>query len=116
MHGRLLYNGGWMSVEHEIRVLVIRSWLLPVAELRTALLDARIHARIERVDIEPALHAALTRTQFDVAIYDGETPGLSYATVVKCMRDGGYELPIVELGDAGTIGQRVLLVLAARSN
>jgi hypothetical protein len=105
-----------MAMEHEIEILVIRSWLLPVAAIRMALRDAGIHGRIERVDIEPALHAALTRTRFAMVVYDAATPGLSYDTVVTCMRDTGYEPPIVELGDVCTLGQRALLVLAAGRN
>jgi hypothetical protein len=116
MRGRLLYNHGAMSVEHEIRVLVIRSWLQPVAAIREALLDAGIHARIERVDIEPALHAALTRTRFDVVVYDTATPGLSCDTLATCMRASGSASQVVELGDVVTLGQRVLLALAARRN
>jgi len=48
----------------KINVLLIRSWIHPLAPLRAALHDAAIDARFTRIDIEPALNAALARGGF----------------------------------------------------
>ena len=52
------------------RILVIRAWTEPLTRLRAALREAGVTVRITRVDIEPALNAALARSSYDVVVWD----------------------------------------------
>jgi DNA-binding response OmpR family regulator len=97
-----------------VKVLLIRPWIHSLAPLRDALRSAGLEARFTRVDIEPALNAALVRGGFDVAIVDPGTPGLSHSTLEARLREHRGDFPIVVLEDLETLGERVKLALAAR--
>jgi hypothetical protein len=97
-----------------MKILLIRSWIHPIAPLRAALHDSGIDPRFTRVDIEPALNAALARGGFDLAIFDPATPGLPRAVVDARLREQRFSLPVVELGDLIDLGERIHAALAAR--
>lgn len=102
------------SPDSTIHVLLIRPWILSLAPVRGALRSAGYEARFTRVDLEPALQAALTRGGFDLAIVDLATPGLPPATIEACLREYRAYLPVVEVGDVSDLGARVKRALAAR--
>jgi hypothetical protein len=60
----------------QVRILLIRPWIRPLAPIRAALRDAALDARILRVDLEPALNAALARGGFDIIVFDPLTKEL----------------------------------------
>ena len=76
-----------VGVSDRVRILLIRPWTAPLADVRVALREAGIDAHIARVDIEPALNAALQRTAFDVVIYDPATLGITRDTLDARMRE-----------------------------
>lgn len=85
-------------------ILLVRLWTLDSARIRSSLRAAGLGARITRVDFPAALHAVLTRTRFDAAIYDPATPRLSLSNVGTILREYRQDIPIVVLGrdeDAG---------------
>jgi hypothetical protein len=67
------------EASHKVRILVIRPWTEPIGPLRAALAEAGLDVRIVRVDIEPALHAALDRQFFEVVLFDAHTPNITRA-------------------------------------
>ena len=54
-----------------------------------------IEARIVRVDIEPALNAALDRGRFDVVVFDPRTPNLARMIIDARLREHRYSPPVV---------------------
>jgi hypothetical protein len=97
-----------------VQVLLIRPWIHSLAPLRTSLRRAGFEARFTRVDIEPALHAALARGGYDVAVVDPATPGLTQSTIEGCLRDHRAAFPILVLEDIETLGEQVKAALASR--
>jgi DNA-binding response OmpR family regulator len=97
-----------------VKVLLIRPWIHSLAPLRASLRSAGLEARFTRVDIEPALNAALARGGFDVAIVDPATPGLSHATIEARLREHRAEIPVIVLEDVVSLGDQVKNALAAR--
>lgn len=97
-----------------MKLLLIRSWIHPLAPLRAALQAAGLDPRFTRVDIEPALNAALSRGGYDIAIYDPHTPGLQRTIVEACMRAHRIDIPLVELGELEDLAERIDVALAAR--
>ena len=97
------------------RILLIRPWTAPLAPIRTALRDAGIEARISRVDIEPALNAALQRTRFDVVIYDPATPGITRETLDARMREHRRFAAVIVL-ELESVADMVRRALAERLN
>lgn len=92
-----------------IRILVIASWEVPTAELRASLERADLHAKMTRVDIEPALHAALQRGPFEVALYVRPLSGLPLAMIEPVLADKKLRLVVVDRGeDVGTALVRCL--------
>lgn len=81
--------------DDKVRILLIRPWTEPFAPFRAALRAVGIHARIARVDIEPALNAALGRGSYDVVVFDPGTPGVSRDVVEARLRDHARVIPIV---------------------
>jgi DNA-binding response OmpR family regulator len=78
-----------------IEVLLIQLWIHEVEPFATALATAGVAANIKRVDIEPAVNAALGRRSYDLVIFDTRTPGLSLEMVQTCMRTHGIRVPLV---------------------
>jgi hypothetical protein len=97
-----------------MKILLIRSWIHPIAPLRAVLHDAGIDPRFTRIDIEPALNAALARGGYDLAIHDVATPGLPRAAVDARLRDHRCTIPVIELGELIDLGERIHAALAAR--
>lgn len=96
----LCKNYSCMPVSTEpVRILLVRPWTKPLASVRDALRDAGMTARISRVDIEPALNAALSRRSvFDVIIYDPTTTGISREMIEARLREHRRLIPIVTIG------------------
>jgi len=95
----------------KVRILLVRPWTEPLVAFRAALVASGIEARISRVDIEPALNAALSRTSFDLIVLDPRTPGITRDLVEARLRDHRRLVQIVMFDDTDvTIGaiQRAL--------
>lgn len=107
-----------MSASAEpIRILLVRAWTEPLAPLRAALRDAGIVAHIVRVDIEPALNAALERgSKFDVVVFDAAMRGLTREVLDARLRDHRRSIPVVTLDDLEGLAARVRVALAALRN
>lgn len=90
-----------------IRILLIRPWTAPLAPLRIALEQAGMTARFHRVDIEPALNAALHRSGYDVVVLDPTTPAITREIVDACMKANRRSLPIVTLSDPSTLADAI---------
>ena len=84
--------------------------------MRSALHDAGFWPTFHRVDMEPALNAALTRGGFDIVIYDPATSGLSRGMVQACIDTLRPGIPLILLGDLATLGSQIAAVLEARRN
>jgi hypothetical protein len=97
-----------------VHVLLIRPWIHSLAPLRASLRRAGYEARFTRIDIEPALSAALGRGGYDVAVVDPATPGLTRATIEGCLRDHRADFPIIVLEDIESLGEHVKAALASR--
>lgn len=99
-----------------IEILLVRSWLHPLEPIRSSLRAARFAPRFHRVDIEPALHAALTRDGYDVVILDPGTTGLTHELVQARITELRPGTPLLLLGDVADLGGRIAAVLHARRN
>ncbi len=75
------------AASEKVRILLIRPWTEPLSAFRDALTASGIRARIWRVDIEPALNAALSRTSYDLVILDPRTPGITREVVEATLRE-----------------------------
>jgi len=102
----------------KVRILLIRPWTDPFAPFRAALRAVGIHARISRVDIEPALHAALGRSSYDVIVLDPRTPGISRDVVDAGLREHARLIPVVviDTDSAEAIAGAIKRTLDARLN
>jgi hypothetical protein len=108
-----------MSVDNDkVRILLIRPWTESFAPFRAALRAAGIHAWISRVDIEPALHAALGRSSYDSISFDPSTPGISRDVLEARLRDNARFIPIVVIRTESleVIADAIKRTLAARLN
>lgn len=99
-----------------IRILLIRPWTEPLAPLRASLATAELPARFHRVDIEPALNAALDRGGYDVVVFDAHTPGITRETIEARMRANRRAFPIVTLRDARTLAEDIRQALRSHAN
>jgi hypothetical protein len=97
-----------------IRVLVIQFWILDATPIRAALVDAGFDVALTRVDIEPALRAALSWGRPDVVIFDASTNTISRDSAIECVRAMRRDLDVVQLDDLVTLGSRVHAALRAR--
>lgn len=107
-----------MSLSAEpVRILLVRAWTEPLAPLRAALRDAGLVARIVRVDIEPALNAALERgSKFDVVVFDPATRGIARELLDARLRDHRRSIPVVTLEDIDDLADGIRVALAALRN
>ena len=80
--------------------------------MRVAALEGRFH----RVDIEPALHAALTRDAYDAVVYDPQTPLLTRDIVQARINELRPGTPLVVLGKLEDLGACIAGALDARRN
>src|SRR5687768_2055120 len=99
-----------------VRILLIRRWTESVAPIREALDAAGVAARITRVDIEPALNAALCRTEFDVVIFDPATENLSVEVIEARLREHRRISPIVTLNAAKPLAEALQHALRVLMN
>lgn len=100
-----------------IRILLVRPWTRPLAPLRTALREAEIVARIVRVDIEPALNAALERgSKFDLVVFDPATRGITRDLIDARLRDHHRWIPVVTLESIRDVADDIRVALAAQRN
>jgi hypothetical protein len=99
-----------------VRILVIRAWTIAETPLRAALLRAGLAVEITRVDIEPAVNAALMRRTFDVIVLDPKTPTVSREEVEDCLRAQRLWIPIVELREVERLANDLQRALANRLN
>jgi DNA-binding NtrC family response regulator len=97
-----------------MKILLVRPWIHPLAPMREALRRAGIQARFTRVDIEPALNAALARGGYDVVIFDPTIPGVSALVLEARMREHRIDIPVVEIGDLEDLVERIANALASR--
>ncbi len=98
-----------------MKVLLVRPWIHPLAPLRDALRVAGLDPRFTRVDIEPALNAALARGPHDVVLFDPTTPALSRPLIEARLRDHRVDIPIVELDrEPASLGDRIRAALVSR--
>jgi DNA-binding response OmpR family regulator len=105
-----------MALATHLHVLLIRAWIRAVEPVRAALHAVGLDVHITRVDLEPALHAALTRRAYDVVIHDPEVPNLPRDTLAARLRDHHHAAPIVTLGSIDQLGYAVLRALAKLRN
>lgn len=102
---------------YRARILLVRAWTEPLAPLRAALVQAGIDAEIERVDIEPALVAALMRTTFDVVVCDARVSTLSCDEVAARVREYGRgDTPLLSLTTLDALPGALEKLLRARLN
>jgi len=97
------------------RILVIRAWTEPLARFREALRDAGVVVRITRVDIEPALNAALARNAYDIVVWDPQST-ITRDVVEVRLREHGRTASIIELGDIAVTVENIAHALTARFN
>ena len=95
---------------------MIRAWTEALAPLREALREAGIIAQFTRVDIEPALDAALGRGGFHVIVFDPATPGLSRGVVDARLREHACTAPLVILSRLEDLAELLTRTLSARLN
>src|SRR5688572_12283 len=100
----------------KVRILLIRPWTESLAPIRDVLRDAKFTARISRVDIEPALNAALSRGAFDVIVFDPATKDLSLDIVEGRLRLHGRLTPIITLTSIDELVPAIRAALLARLN
>lgn len=99
-----------------VRILVIRPWTIAETPLRAALQRAGMAVEITRVDIEPAVNAALSRRGFDVIVLDPKTPTVSREDVEDCLRAQRLWIPIVELRAVESLADDIQHALGNRLN
>jgi hypothetical protein len=104
------------DANNTLRILLVRPWTEPLAPLRAALEAADLDARFHRVDIEPALNAALDRDSYTVIVFDPQTPGITRGTLESSMRANRRTIPIVTLGDARTLAEDIRCALRSHAN
>lgn len=92
----------------KMRVLVVQFWVHDSRPVRDALAAADIDADLVRVDIEPAVNAALSWGRYAAILYDPATTTVSLAAVEQCMRANQCAAPLVVADDLSTLGARVL--------
>ncbi len=86
-----------------LRVIIVKSWVDDIDVVVARLHSAGYAVEYERVDLEPALWAALDRGPWHVVICDWKTPQLTIASVGRILRDHGTQVPIVVLDRIETL-------------
>lgn len=99
-----------------LHVLLIREWIHSVEPVRLALHAAGLDARITRVDLEPALHAALARGAFDLVLHDPQVAALPRDIVEAKLRARHEVAPIVTLRSLRDLATDVLHALELLRN
>jgi predicted MPP superfamily phosphohydrolase len=99
-----------------LHILLIRAWIHELEPVRVALCDAGFDIEITRIDIEPALHAALTRRAFDLVIHDPSVTSLSRELIEARLRGHRHATPVVTWRGLDGIGEAVLRAFAHLRN
>ena len=99
-----------------LHILLIRAWIHELEPVRAALRDAGFDVDITRIDIEPALHAALTRRAFDLVIHDPNVASLSREVIEARLREHRHATPIVTLRTFEGLGDAVIRAFAYLRN
>lgn len=100
-----------------VRILLVRAWTEPLAPLRAALRTAGLVAHIVRVDIEPALHAALARgAKLDVVLFDPAVRGITRELLEARLREHRCWAPVVTLGRIEHLAGDIRSALATQRN
>ena len=99
----------------KVEVLVVQFWIHDIQPIRAALEGAGMVVAITRVDIEPALNAALTCGQYDLVIYDPSTATISKAAVEENLRASRRDPPLLVADDLATLGARARELLRSRA-
>jgi hypothetical protein len=96
--------------------LLVRPWHLSPEPIVGALRAANVEPELEHVDFEAALHAAIARGPFDLAVYDPATPNLSRDVVESSLRDGPRKVPLIVMDGASSVVEHVRRVLEAAAS
>lgn len=80
-----------------LRVLFVKSWVEDLEPALAVLEASGFDVSYERVDLAPALWAALDRRGWDVLVCDWKTPQLSLFAVGAIVREYAASLPLVVL-------------------
>jgi hypothetical protein len=99
-----------------LHVLLIRPWIYRLEPVRAALHGVGFDPVLTRIDLEPALHAALTRRAFDLVIHDPSVAGLPHELVEARLRAHRHATPIVTLRAIATLGDDVIRAFARLRN
>lgn len=99
----------------DVDVLVIQFWIEAVDPIAAAFQNIGITPRIKRVDIEPALNAALGRLAWHLVIYDPKTPGIGLKALQAAMRTYRCNAPLVIVDDSSALEDRIVEALRERS-
>jgi hypothetical protein len=97
-------------------ILVVVPWTIDLTGLRASLRAEEIHAIVTRVDLEPALEAALTRTRFDAVVYLSPTPSLALNLVETAVRVRGRAVPVVVVDQLAAAAAKIAAELRLRRN
>ncbi len=79
---------------------MVRSWDLSTTALRAALTAIGVEAELIRVDIEPALVAALSRRNVDAIVHAPATRGIPFVILQNVLRELAIDLPIVRYDES----------------
>jgi hypothetical protein len=99
-----------------LHVLLIRAWIHRLEPVRAALHGVGFYPVITRIDLEPALHAALSRRAFDLVIHDPNVGSLPHELVEARLRAHRHTTPIVTLREIATLGEAVIRAFAHLRN
>lgn len=97
-----------------VEVLLIQFWINDAAPLVTAIEAAGLRAHVKRVDIEPAIFAALGRVSHDLVIFDPSTPGITLELVQTCMREHASKAALAVAGDGESLKDAIAGILRRR--
>jgi len=96
------------------RLLLICSWVHRSAEIHRALEQVGIYASLVRVDVEPALRAALVRGGYAAVVFVSDTPGLQRDLVETHILLHALDTPLVVVECISAIGSALVQRLRAR--
>ena len=98
-----------------LRVLFVKPWVDDLEPALEALRACDLEVTYERVDLAPALWAALERTRWDVVVTDWKATELTLAVVSKLVREHRPDLPVVVLDRLEILGRDVLRAVARQA-
>lgn len=99
----------------KLQVLLVQFWIQDPGPIRAALEAAGLAIALTRVDIEPALHAALMCGHYDLVIYDPSTTTISRSAVEENLRASRRDPVLLVADDLATLGARACELLRSRA-